>query len=497
MKSYEKLEARFRQSSRLGELRSISHWDEAVIMPKGGGESRGRALAELSLIMQNLLSSSEVGELIAETETNQNSLNEWQKANLREIKKQYVEATAVPTELNQRLVIAKMRCEQNWRKLRAENNWQAFQPHLQEVLVLTREMLNILSRELKSSVYDTALGLYSNGLTTATVDRLFSELKPFLSEMVPEVVARQKSETVLVPEGKFPMDAQKSLGLELMEKVGFNLDHGRLDESHHPFCGGTPRDVRITTRYNDAEFISSLMGVLHETGHALYEQNLPSEWLEQPVGLACGMAMHESQSLLMEMQVIRSPEFLEFAAPLIRKHLGSFVKNPASLATENLSKLLSRVNPGLIRVAADELTYPSHVILRFEIERDLLEDRWSLSELPVVWNEKMQNSLGLSTIGNDKDGCMQDVHWPSGALGYFPAYTFGAVIAAQLFATAKKQRPELLGEIAAGNFSELNSWLRNTIWSQGSRLDTMQLVESASSPLSSDCFKKHLQARYL
>jgi carboxypeptidase Taq len=287
------------------------------------------------------------------------------------------------------------------------------------------------------------------------------------------------------------------LGLELMKKVGFDLQHGRLDESTHPFCGGNPRDVRITTRYNENEFLSSLMGVLHETGHALYEQNLPREWIEQPVGQACGMAIHESQSLLMEMQIVRSREFLLFAAPLIRKHFGPHTKNPEALEDENLIHLVTRVKPGLIRVDADEVTYPAHVIMRFEIERDLLDDRWPLAELPRVWNEKMQSYLGLSTVDNYKNGCMQDVHWPSGMWGYFPAYTFGAVIAAQLFATCVQKNPSVRGEIRDGNFSNLQTWLRENIWSQGSRLDTLQLVEQASGPLSVAAFRKHLETRYL
>lgn len=497
MNSYEKLEARFRQANRLNELRSISQWDEAVVMPTGGGESRGHALAELSLIIQNLLNASEVGDWIEEAAQNSKNLSAWQKANLGEIKKQYLEATTIPPELNQRLVIAKMRCEQSWRKLRGENNWKAFYPHLQEVLALTRESLKILSREMKLPIYDTALFMYSKGLTTEIVEKLFNELKSFLPAMIQEVVAKQKSDKVLLPEGRFPMSAQKALGLELMSRVGFNFEHGRLDESHHPFCGGIPRDVRITTRYSEEEFITSLMGVLHETGHALYEQNLPGEWLEQPVGAACGMAIHESQSLLMEMQVVRSADFLEFAAPLIRKHIGPFVTNPAALETENLLKLVSRVKPGFIRVDADEVTYPSHVILRFEIERDLMEDRWSLSELPSVWNEKMKSYLGLSTLGDDKNGCMQDVHWPAGLWGYFPAYTFGAVIAAQLFATVSHVRPSLRSEIRAGNFGGLQSWLRENIWSQGSLKNSLQLVEKASGPLSTESFRKHLQTRYL
>jgi len=497
MKNYENLESRFRQIQRLNDIRSISSWDEAVMMPEGASPYRNEALAELGLVIQNLVSSPDVGEWLEQATGEQGALTSWQQANVREIRRIYIENTAVPAELNQRLTVARMNCEQQWRKLRAENNWPAFMPYLQEVLDLTKEMIGELRGKTGLSVYDTALSLFSPGLSTAKVEELFGELKLFLPQMIQDVVEKQSHEQWLVPEGTFPMEAQKALCLELMQAVGFSLKIGRLDESHHPFCGGNPRDVRITTRYNEREFLSSLMGVLHETGHALYEQHLPEAWLTQPVGAACGMSIHESQSLLMEMQVCRSKEFLTFAAPLIRKHMAPFTKNPASLETENLAKLVSRVRPGLIRVDADEVTYPAHIILRFEIERDLLEGRLPLKELPQIWNEKMKSYLDLSTLGDDKDGCMQDVHWPSGAFGYFPAYTFGAVIAAQLFETMLKTHPTVRRDIEVGNFLSLQSWLNENIWSQGTSLHTLELVQQASGPLSAKPFHNHLKNRYL
>ncbi len=467
------------------------------MMPEGGSTDRNEALAELAVIAQNLAIAPEVGAWLGDADKEQ-GLDEWQRANVREMRRQYINNTAIPTELNQRLVVAKMNSEQQWRRLRPENDWTRFQPILQETLSLTRQAVQELARKRDLSMYDAALSLYSPGLDTKTVDSLFTALKAFLPRMIQDVVAKQKTENTVLPEGEFPMAAQKALGLELMQVLGFSLKHGRLDESHHPFCGGIPRDVRITTRYNTNEFLSSLMGVLHETGHALYEQNLPDRWLTQPVGEACGMAVHESQSLLMEMQVCRSREFIEFAAPMIRKHMAPFVKNPESLDTDNLARLVTRSRPGLIRVDADEVTYPAHIILRFEIERDLLEDRWPLSELPNVWNEKMKSYLGSSTLGDDKNGRMQDVHWPSGAFGYFPAYTFGAVIAAQLFARAESDIGGLRGSLMRGDFAPLSSWLREKIWSQGSRVNTLELVKQATGgPLSTTAFERHLRRRYL
>lgn len=495
MNSYEKLESRFRQISRLKDIQAIASWDEAVMMPLGSGSYRNEALAELAVVIQNLTTGTEIGDWIADSESQ--VLDEWQKANLREVKRIYLENTSIPAELNQRLVVARMNCEQQWRQLRAHNNWKEFLPHLNEVLKLTREMLSHLSAKQNLPLYDTALGQFSPGLNSSIVEKLFGELKAFLPSLIDEVIEKQSHEKTLIPEGIFPKEAQKALASELMQLVGFSTDIGRLDESHHPFCGGTARDVRITTRYNEREFVSSLMGVLHETGHAIYEQHLPEKWLGQPVGFGCGMSIHESQSLMMEMQICRSREFLTFAAPFIRKHMGPFVKNPESLETENLVRLVSRVRKNLIRVDSDEVTYPAHIILRFEIERDLVEDKWPLSHLPEAWNEKMKSYLGLSTLGDDKNGCMQDVHWPSGAFGYFPAYTFGAVIAAQLFAKMENIRPSVRSEIATGEFGFIHSWLTENIWSQGSRLGTLELVTQAAGPLSVDSFHKHLDKRYL
>lgn len=495
MNNYQKLEDRFRQISRLKDIQAIASWDEAVMMPSGSGRYRNEALSELAVVIQNLTTAPEIGDWIHNAESQ--TLENWQKANLREIKRIYTENTAIPSELNQKLVVARMTCEQNWRQLREHNNWRDFMPYLNEVLTLTREMLACLRQKQGLSVYDTALSLFSPGLSTAVVENLFGELKSFLPGLINEVVEKQSREKTLIPEGMFPKEAQKALGAELMRIVGFSTDIGRLDESHHPFCGGTSRDVRITTRYNDREFLSSLMGVLHESGHAIYEQHLPEKWLGQPVGAGCGMSIHESQSLMMEMQICRSREFISFAAPYIRKHMTPFVRNPESLETENLIRLVSRVHRSLIRVEADEVTYPAHIILRFEIEKDLLENKWPLAELPEVWSQKMKTYLGLSTLGDDKNGCMQDVHWPSGGFGYFPAYTFGAVIAAQLFAKMENTRPGLRQEIAAGNFEFVQSWLGEHIWSQGSRLGTLELVEQASGNLSVAGFKKHLHQRYL
>ncbi|MCC7285664.1 MAG: carboxypeptidase M32, partial [Burkholderiaceae bacterium] len=275
---------------------------------------------------------------------------------------------------------------------------------------------------------------------------------------------------------------------------GFDFDAGRLDVSAHPFCGGVPEDVRMTTRFRDDEFLGSLMGTIHETGHGRYEQNLPREWLGQPLSEARSMAIHESQSLSFEMQLGCHPGFVAQLAPLLQQAFGA---QPA-LEAANLQRLLTRVKPGLIRVDADEVTYPAHILLRYEIERPLIEGEIEVEDIPALWDAKMAELLQLDTRGNFADGPMQDVHWPSGLFGYFPCYTLGAMYAAQWFAAMRRATPELDARIAGGDFAPVFDWLREHIWRSGSRWSTDELATRASGEaLNPAHFKAHLEARYL
>jgi carboxypeptidase Taq len=279
-----------------------------------------------------------------------------------------------------------------------------------------------------------------------------------------------------------------------MKLLGFDFEGGRLDVSVHPFCGGVPEDVRITTRYSEDDFARSLMAVIHETGHARYEQGLPRETLGQPVGRARSAGIHESQSLAFEMQVARHPAFLRRIGPLIREHLGD---QPA-LSDDNLIRRYRSVMPGLIRVEADELCYPAHIILRFEIERALVDGEIEPEDIPALWDGKMRDYLGLDTRGNFRDGCMQDVHWAEGLMGYFPSYTLGAMCAAQYFAAMRRATPDLDERIGAGDLRPVIDWLRANIWQQGSRHETDELLQRATGEaLNPAHFRAHLEARYL
>jgi carboxypeptidase Taq len=311
---------------------------------------------------------------------------------------------------------------------------------------------------------------------------------------VKQAQEQQSRAPVTLPVGPFPKAAQKQMSHDVMKLLGFDFDGGRLDESAHPFSGGVPEDTRLTTRYREDDLMQSLMGTIHETGHARYEQNLPRALLGQPVALARSMAIHESQSLSFEMQLGRSPAFAKLLAPLLRTQFGE----QAAFEPGNLYRLMTRVEPGFIRVDADELTYPAHVILRYHIERALIEGSIEAEDIPALWDESMMSLLGVDTRGNYQNGCMQDVHWSAGAFGYFPCYTLGAMYAAQWFAAIRRGVPDLDARIAQGDLAPVFDWLLENIWSQASRWETAELAKHASGePLNPLHFRHHLEARYL
>jgi carboxypeptidase Taq len=496
MKQYNALAEHFDKIADFQHLGAICGWDEAAMMPAGGGESRARALARLQVLIHDLVTDDQVPGLLLDAAGE--SLNAWQQANLREINRAVVSASAVPSAIVEQLGLATARCEQAWRIHRANNDWSAMQPLLQTVVDISRERAAILANEFGCSPYDALLDEYEPGVTSAMVDRVFADLKTFLPDFAQRVINQQSAEPVLALTGNFSVEKQKALGMEVMTALGFDFAHGRLDISHHPFCGGVPDDVRITTRYNTDNFVESLMGVIHETGHAMYEQGLPAEWRRQPVGQALSSGTHESQSLLMEMQAGRTREFLQFLAPRAQRAFLGGESNDPAWSVDNLHRVYTRVQRSYIRVDADEVTYPLHVILRYELEKDLISGDLKVKDIPEAWDAKMREYLDISTAGNFTDGCLQDVHWPAGLFGYFPTYTLGAMTAAQLFAAATREVDDLHGAISRGDFSRLLAWLREKVHSQGKFLSFDALMIGATGEtLDAKYFKQHLTQRYL
>ena len=501
--AYRRLETIMRRIGLLGEAAAVLGWDAAAMMPPGGAAARGEQLAELRALAHGLLVSTEVSELIDAAKA-EGSPDNWQARNLELIERQWLRATAIPEDLVIAFSKACSLSETHWRQARADNDFATVLPHAETVLDLARQVGTAKAEKLGLGLYDTMLDEFDPGQRSADIDRVFDDLSDWLPGFLDDVLARQEGDGKALPvSGPFPVDTQKTVGMSFMTALGFAFDHGRLDTSLHPFCGGTPDDVRITTRYDESNFSSALMGVLHETGHALYEQGLPQDWRHQPVGEALGMSLHESQSLLIEMQVCRSLDFFTYAAPLLKQAFAGDLDNEGSggngenWSAENLHRLNTRVERGFIRVDADEVTYPAHVILRYRLERALIAGDMPLKDLPGEWNTAMQTLLGV-TPPTDTLGCLQDIHWYDGAWGYFPTYTLGAMTAAQLFKTAKQQNPDITNAIRTGNFKPLLSWLRKNVHSKGSRQPAKDLlIKVTGEPLNAEIFKDHLKRRYL
>ena len=494
--AYSELEQRQQRIYRFEHLGAIVGWDQAANMPPKGNEARAAASAELETLLHSLRTDAVLTDLLARAE--QEPLTDVQRANLREMKRDWRASNALPARLVEAKSLAVARCEHAWRSQRPANDWAGFAANLKPVVQIAREEARCLADATGLSLYDALMDRFEPGTTSAEIDVLFGDLKTWLPGLIAQAQARQAEQAlhtpVLTPVGPFNRATQKALSLDVMKLLGFDFDAGRLDESTHPFSGGVPEDVRLTTRYLDDDLAQALMGTVHETGHARYEQNLPRDWLGQPMARARSYGIHESQSLSFEMQLGGHPGFVAQLLPLIERHFGT---QPAFTAA-NLLRLNTRVRPGFIRVDADELSYPAHVILRYELERALIEGQIEVDDLPALWDEKMAAYLGVDTRGNYADGVMQDVHWPSCYFGYFPCYTLGAMYSAQWFAAMRRVTPDLDARIAAGDLSPVFGWLRDNIWHQASRWETPELARRASGEtLNPAYFRAHLEGRYL
>ena len=494
MDAYAALERSFARLHALQDASGILGWDAQTLMPEGAADTRADQLAVLKGLAHDILTAPETADRI-DAAARAGGLDGWRAANLAEMRRAHLHASAVPRDLVEAEARATSRSEMTWRQARRDNDFALLAPDLAEVLRLEREIGQAKGDALGLSPYDALLDSYDPGLRRDAIDPLFAELRAVLPGLVAQARDRQAAEPAPLPlDGPFPVETQRAIGLALMEAVGFDFRRGRLDVSLHPFCGGATDDVRITTRYDETDVLRALMGVLHETGHALYEQGRPAAWRSQPVGSARGMSLHESQSLIVEMQACRTPEFAEYLAPLLRDAFG---RDGAAWSARNLHRLHTRVEPGLIRVDADEATYPAHILLRYGLETAMIAGDLQVADLPGAFDEGMRDLLGLA-VPEDRLGCLQDIHWPSGAFGYFPTYTLGAVAAAQLFAAATGADAGIRPGLARGDFSGLRGWLRANVHEKGSRLDTSALLaEATGAPLSAGPYLAHLKARYL
>lgn len=490
--AYQQLSDHFQKISHFEHFAALGDWDQATMMPSAGSDNRAAAMAELARHIHELKNAPELTDWFAEAQQQLTQLSKAQQANLREMLWQWHQANCVPAEIVQAKTAAAYRCEHQWRQQRPANDWQGFKHNLQPLLALVKEEAQSRAAASNITPYDALLARFEPGMTAARLTQIFDHLSQWLPTLIQQICERQPALKPVDTNIRYPLSRQQDLGREVMQFLGFDFQQGRLDISAHPFCGGVPGDVRLTTRYNEHSFLPALLGIIHETGHASYEQGLPVTWRGQPAGLARSMGIHESQSLFFEMQLAGSAAFIKRLYPMLKRHLSC--RDSAA----ELHQQILQVQPGYIRVDADEVTYPCHIMLRFAAEQALLNGSLDLADLPDFWDQQMQQYLGISTKNNYRDGCMQDIHWAVGEFGYFPSYTLGAMYAAQFRFALEKQLGSLDVLLENDRLPEVLSWLQQHIWQQGSLLDTDTLVQQATGePLNPDYLHRHLRQRYL
>jgi carboxypeptidase Taq len=491
---YEQLEQEFRRLHAFRGALSLLRWDAAVMMPRGSADVRGEQLAALETEHHALLTTPKVARLLERAEAAASQLEDWPLANLHEMRRQRDHAIATPPSLIARLAKATARAEVYWVEAKKANDFKLLAPHLEEVVHLVRDKAALLGQARGLAPYDALVDGFTPGISTADIDTIFKALSRKLPGLINEAIEVQAAHAPTPLTGKFTVARQRSLSVDVLKALGFPFDRGRLDESEHPFTEGVPGDIRVTTRFDLNDPFSGLLGAVHETGHAMYDLGLPLKWRDQPVGRDRGLALEESQSLLFEMNLCRSRAFVKYVRPLMEKYLQ--VSGP-EWDDANLYRHLIRVRRSTIRMDADELTYPVHIMLRYELEKKILEGSLPVADLPEAWNANLEQRLNIRPA-NDVEGCLQDIHWAVGHFGYFPSYVLGAVIAGQLNEAMRAARPALDEEIAAGQFGGVMDWLRDNVHGVGARLPVQDLIKQATGkPLSAAAYLRYLETKYL
>ena len=495
--AYQKLKARFAQITALGNAAEILGNDSETAMPAGSGAARTEQIMAIAAAQYSLMNDPMLKALLNEAENKAAALTPEDRRNLALMWQQWIHTTALPEDLANE--VARIGSEGRQRHVRnfRSGDWNTMKDWYAHSFAIAREVGEAKKDKLSvATPYEALLDQFSPGINTALIDREFARLERELPALVQQATARQNAQPAPLPlQGTFTSVRQMKINHMLAHAVNFDYTRGRLDSiPGHPTTSGPSDDSRITTQCDKRNFLKSLYSTVHEAGHGLYEQNLPAVWRYQPAGANLGMAIHESQSMIIELQACGLPEFFRFLEPPVRAVFRR-AADPA-LSAQNMQRLIHRVEPSLIRIYADELTYPAHVALRYRLERDIIGGKLDAKDIPEAWNEGMKTLLGI-TPPDPSQGCMQDVHWPTGAIGYFPAYTLGAMGAAQFFAAARKAHPEIPAEIEKGNFSPLTDWLKTNVHSKGSLLTASELFRNATgAELNTDAYLEHLSHRY-
>ncbi len=490
--AYLELVALVKRAHTLGTIGEVLGWDEQVNLPPGAAEQRAAQHAALAEATHAAASEPRIGAALAILEPL--SLSPDETAVVAQARRDYDKATKLPADFVRDKAAQGSRGYHAWARAKAGDDFASYAPVLEKNLEFAKREAAYLGRG--DAPYDYALDKHDPGLTAAAVDRLFAELKrdlvPLMQRIVSSPTAARAREVAARLQG-FPVAGQRTFLREVTEKLGFDYTRGRIDVSLHPFCSGTGSDVRMTTRYHADQPLDSLFGSIHETGHGLYEQGLPAEHLGTALGINAGMPMHESQSRLWENQVARSRSFWSHFEPRWRE---LFAAQTQGVSSEDLYLAVNAVEPTLIRVDADEVTYNLHIVLRFEIEKQLFSGELAVRDLPAAWRKASAELVGLQPA-DDRTGVLQDVHWSDGAFGYFPSYCLGNMIAAQLWARVRALRPQLDDDFARGDFTWLLRWLRENIHTQARRYGTLELVHRVTGEeLSPRHLIAYLQDRY-
>jgi carboxypeptidase Taq len=493
MENYKALVARCAEIGHIGGAISVLYYDQQCFMPPKGAGARGEQLAILSKLSHEMFVADETRRLLegAEAEAAGSPEDSDEAATVRAVRRDFDKATKLPTDLIMEMTRARVEGNEIWVEARKESDWKKFSPALTRLLDLTRRSAEYLGYE--AHPYDALLDSYEPGVRAADVDRVFGELRPGLVELVQYIAGRPQIDDSCLKRD-FPEAGQKEFCRFVAGKLGYDFAAGRLDTTVHPFCNGASRhDVRITTRYETNWLPCALFGTIHETGHALYEQGFAPEDDFTPLAGAASMGFHESQSRLWENTVGRSREFWEVFYPDLRNHFPGVLDD---VDLETFYRAVNRVEPSFIRVEADEVTYNLHILLRFEIEKALIEGSLTVAEVPEVWNARMKEFLGI-VPANDAEGCLQDIHWSEALFGYFPTYSLGTILSAQLYETALRDNPTIAADLKAGEYGSLLGWLREKVHRPGRRHLPGPFVEKiCGEPAQSRSYLAYLNGKY-
>jgi len=471
---YRKLLKRAREISLVSSASEVLSWDTETYMPPKGLAYRAEQFAHLGGHTHKLFTGKLVGDWLKACEQNGFAPDSPETANVREWRRRYDRATKLPQSLVEKFQRARMLSREAWKEARQRNEFKIFKPHLQKLLDLIRRRADCWGYQ--ESPYDALLDEFEPGMRASHVRALFAELRPAIGSVLSRAMEKSASIPADLLDGDYPIAAQQALNRKAAEALGYDFESGRIDTTTHPFCITLgPGDCRLTNRYNERNFTQSFYGILHETGHGLYEQGLSAEHFGTPLATAASLGIHESQSRLWENHIGRQPAFWEHWHPIACEYFPHLKR----LSAAQLAAAVNRVAPSYIRVEADQVTYDLHIILRFEVEVRLVQGELKVGDVPGFWNEEFEKMLGLKVL-EDSQGCLQDIHWSQGDLGYFPTYTLGNLNAAQLMRRATADLPGLEDELATGQYANLLGWMREKVHKHGSRYHPQELMEKTT-----------------